>query len=489
MNLKLITFLPDILLFFLAIYLLFTNAYRSSLTTERSTFLPFFLPKVGYYSFLALEGGALLWGWVMSPISGSLIFDIFYLDHLVLGAKLIIFMLGVSWLGLREKGIVRSFQRENMRSFEYPSLLLFSMVGSFLLVSAAHLGAVMVGLALQTIPIFIAICLYEDNTSSVVWATRYFILEGICFSFFHFGVALLYGVTGDLSFKTIATAQTSFSQGTPDLRIVIGFFMIFGVFLLRLGAFPFHLWVTKFHEASSNLVVPFLFTIYFSSFIAFGRMLLESFSALNTLWTPFLFWVGLSSSLWGAIGALFQTNIRSFFSYNYIFHLGMVLLGLSAGGPEGFHASLLYWVVYTLSVGTFFFFWAHLSENDQMLNTVDQATGLGIKHPAFTLLIALTLLSLASIPPFAGFWCKLYILKTLMGNGGGYITALLIFTIIASFQYFHIIRSIYFSEGIREINVSYDWRTLWTLLPILLVGFFLFQDKIFDFIPLIARGF
>ena len=488
MNFKLITFLPDIFLFFLAIYLLFANLYRSALTAERSTFLPLFLPKISYYIFLGLVGGIFIFLWKASSPSSFLILDAFYSDQLVVGAKVVIFILGVSWLGLGGKGILRAFQRENMRSFEYPTLLLFSMLGSFLIVSSAHLGLTFLGLVLQMIPVFVAICLYEDNTLSVVWATRYFVLEAVCLSFFIFGAALLYGATGDMGFQTISSAaQSLFSQGHQDVRITIGFFMIFIVFLLRLAAFPFHLWMKGFHEASSNLMVPFLFTVYFSSFVSFGRVLFEGFYSLISIWTPLLFWLGLFSSLWGAVGALFQVNIRSFFSYNYMFHLGMALLGLSAGSLEGFHASLLYWVVYTLSVGAFFYFWSHLSENDQMLNTVDQATGLGIKHPAFTLLMALTLLSLASIPPFAGFWCKLYILKTLMGSGGGYITTLLIFTIIASFQYFHIIRSIYFSEGVREINISYDWRTIWTFIPVLLVSFFLFQDRIFNFIPNIIK--
>ncbi|OFW70466.1 MAG: hypothetical protein A2065_00735 [Alphaproteobacteria bacterium GWB1_45_5] len=427
--------------------------------------------------------------WRYSTNSEPLIFGVFSSDKLAVGSKLIVFMLGVPWLGLGAKGIRRSFQRENMRSFEYPSLLLFSMLGSFLLVSSSHLGGIFVALSLQIVPVLVATSLYEDKTASVMWGTKYFILDGICLSFFVFGAALFYGAVGDLNLKSIALfCQTAVQEGGDDLRIVIAFFMIFVVFLLRLAAFPFHLWIKGFYEASSNLVVPFMITIYFSVFIVLVRLLFEGFSGLIDMWKPVLFCVGLCSCLWGAIGALFQTNIRSFFSYNYMFHLGMVLLGLASGIVEGLQASLLYWVVYTLSASVFFFFWSNLSVNDQMLDTIDQAKGLGVKHPAFTLLISLTLLSLASVPPLAGFWCKLYVLKSLIPSGWIYVSALLFLTIIASFQYFHIIRAIYFSDQGTDIRITYEWRTIWTIAPLILVGFFLFQDGALNFIKEIVKG-
>lgn len=485
---KIAAFFPELVLFFMALYLLFSNLYQSSQQTDKGTLMSPFVPKLGYYFFLSTLFLSLVLGWVVAE-KETVLFDIFSSDRLSIAAKTVVVLLGAPWLGLGAKGIRRSFQRENMRSFEYPSLLLFSLIGSFLLLSASHMIGIFIALSLQILPLLIALSLYEDKTLSVIWGVRYFILESVCLSFFIFGAALFYGAEGDLTLKSISTFCHSMAQeGGYDLKIVIGFFMIFVAFLLRLAAFPFHLWMKGFCEASSNLIVPFMLTLYFSVFIVLAKLLFETFYGIAELWKPILFGIGLLSSLWGAVGALFQTRIRSFFSYNYMFHLGMVLLGLSSGVLDGLQAVLLYWTVYALSACTFFFFWSNLSVNDQMLDTIDQAKGLGTQHPAFTLLISLTLLSLASMPPLAGFWCKLYILKSLISVGWGYVSALLFFTIIASFQYFHIIRAIYFADQGTEIRLTYEWRTVWTIVPPVLVGFFLFQDRALLFISTLLKS-
>lgn len=486
--LKVVAFFPELVLFCMALYLLFSNLYRSSQQTDKGTFMPPFVSKVGYYFFVGTLFLCLALGWRMAE-KETVLLDIFSIDRLSLASKVGVALVGLPWLGLGAKGIRRSFQRENMRSFEYPSLLLFSLTGSFLLFSSNHMVGIFIALILQILPLLVALSLYEDKTLSIVWGMRYFILESICLAFFIFGSALFYGAGGDLTLKSISVfCQSMAQEGAYDLKVVIGFFMIFVAFLLRLAAFPFHLWMKGFCEASSNLIVPFMLTIYFSVFVVLSKLLFETFYGIADLWKPIVFGIGLLSSLWGAVGALFQTRIRSFFSYNYMFHLGMVLLGLSSGVVEGLQAVLLYWTVYTLSACTFFFFWSNLSVNDQMLDTIDQAKGLGTQHPAFTLLISLTLLSLASMPPLAGFWCKLYILKSLISVGWGYVSALLFFTIIASFQYFHIIRAIYFADQGTEIRLTYEWRTLWTLVPPVLVGFFLFQDRTLLFISALLKS-
>ncbi|MFN7662415.1 MAG: NADH-quinone oxidoreductase subunit N [Alphaproteobacteria bacterium] len=491
MNLNFLTFLPEAVLFFMALYLLFFHLYRSQeLSNEKTAFLSFFFPKIGYYGFVLLEAAILLNLWVMKPYYFESLENIFFFDRLSIGSKLLIFIIGISWLGIGGKSILRAFQRENMRSFEYPVLLLFSMIGSFLLVSSGHLVGIFMAILLQMLPVIGAVSLYEDNTKASAAMMRFFILEAICLGLFIFGVSLVYAFAEDLTFKGIATAlQSTSGHPVPFYFAIIGFSMILITFLFRLGVFPFHLWMKDFYKSASNLIVPFLFTLYFSLFVSLGRLLFQAFPGLSFLWKPLLFAAGIGSCAWGALGALFQSNIRSFFGFNYMFHLGMVFLGLSGGEESGFQASVFYWTVYSLSANAFFFFWAHLSENDRMLDHVDQATGLGIKHPAFTLLIALSLLSLASIPPFAGFWCKLYILKSLIGDNGGYVLGLLVLTIIASFQYFHVIRAIYFSEADKEIRVSYEWKTIWTFVPLFLVGFFLMQDRIFNMIPKILKVF
>ena len=377
-----------------------------------------------------------------------------------------------------------------MRSFEYPSLLLFSMIGSFLLVSAHNFSILFVALILQILPVFIISLLYEEKTSATAWSARYFFLEGVSLSLFVFGAALIYGAVGDLDFKSISLFCHTLSRSEVPHGpwVFIGFFMVLLTFLFRLAAFPFHIWIKGVYESSSNLMIPFMAILSFSLIIGLARLLFDVFYDFVGTWKVVFFYVGLSSSALGAIGSLFQSRIRCFFSYTYIFHLGMVFLGLSSGMIEGLQSSLLYWIIYTFSVGAFFFFWSNLSINDQMLEKVDQVYGLSVKYPGLSLLMAITLLSLASIPPFAGFWCKLYILKSLILNGWIYVAVLLVFSIIASLQYFHIIRTLYFSDRHAEIDIISDWKTAWVFAPIALVFFFFFQDQVLALLSESLRG-
>ncbi|MDC0349014.1 proton-conducting transporter membrane subunit [Alphaproteobacteria bacterium] len=489
MSFKALFFLPELFLFFMCMKIFVVNLFRVSKTSD-AILSPAVLSRLEYYAFFSI--GVLLLGslWVHYPVSKVLSFDGLLSSKLTIMAKFVIFFFGLPWLGVGSKTIRRALQRENMRSFEYPSLLLFSMIGSFLLVSAHNFSILFVALILQILPIFIISLLYEEKTSATAWSARYFFLEGITLSLFVFGAALIYGAVGDLDFKSIALfCQTlSHSKGEGSLWILIGFFMLLLTFLFRLAAFPFHIWIKGVYESSSNLMIPFMAILSFSLIVGLSRLLFEVFYDFVGTWKVVLFYVGISSGALGAIGSLFQSRIRCFFSYTYMFHLGMVFLGLSSGMVEGVQSSLLYWIIYTFSVGAFFFFWSNLSINDQMLERVDQVYGLSIKYPGLSLLMAITLLSLASIPPFAGFWCKLYILKSLILNGWIYVAVLLSFSIIASLQYFHIIRTLYFSDRCAEIDIISDWKTSWVFAPIALVFFFFFQDQILALLSDSLRG-
>jgi NADH-quinone oxidoreductase subunit N len=257
----------------------------------------------------------------------------------------------------------------------------------------------------------------------------------------------------------------------------VGFFLILGGLLFKLGLFPFHFWTIDVSQGTSNVQIPFLLYISkISGVILLMRVLFESFHPLATFWKPILLWGSLISLVIGAIGAFFQSNIRRLFAYTGLFHVGLALLGLSSKGIMGAYAGLLYLFIFVTTTVGFFFFWASLSTNDQNLDELDQLKGLSKAQPLLALVMSLLLLSLASLPPFAGFWSILYLLSSLTFENFFVIGVVLFCNLLIAACYMGIIKKICFETGTQEIHSTLSWRTGWILLASFVILFPIMQE-------------
>ncbi len=474
---NIIMFLPEFFLGSLALGFLFFGFYRAKVnSSEGVLFLPL-LPKGIYYGILGLLLVLLGFLWFAHSLQGICFYGFFISDRLGILSKTIICLIGLPWICFDGPVIDSALKRDDIRQFEHPSLLIIFLIGAFLTISAHHLCALYLGLELQMVALYTLIAM-KSGACSKETALKYFLLSSIGSVFLIYGLTLIYGFVGSGDFSEILTSLEwgeHTSIGYSWLQV--GFFLILGSLLFKLGLFPFHFWTVDVSHGTSNVQIPFLLYISkVSIFVLLIRLLFESFHTLASFWKPMLLWVALISLIIGSIGAFFQSNIRRLFAYTGLFHAGLVLIGLSSKGIRGAYASLLYLFIFIITVVGFFFFLASLSKNDQNLDDIDQLKGLSKTQPLLALVMSLLLLSLASLPPFAGFWAMLYLLSSLTFENFFVIGIILFCNIITAVCYMGIIKRIFFETSTQEIHSTLSWRTGWILIASFVILFPIMQE-------------
>ncbi|UNM05998.1 MAG: hypothetical protein H6925_05905 [Holosporaceae bacterium] len=300
----------------------------------------------------------------------------------------------------------------------------------------------------------------------------------------------MYLGAGALHFSSIGNAaQAVTSLGSPyqDWARLSLFMVIFYVFS-RLRAFPF-----CFFRDTVPLFLPRAGVLHvicqvFSILFIFGVALTKCFSSLIDIWGNLLFYGGFLSLVWASLTLLFQDDIRKFLSSIVLFYGGMVLMCISVGNTNGLNAALFYSVLFLVNAATLIYFLINVSINDMNISSLSQISGLGQKHPATAIILAVCLLSLASVPPFSGFWTTLYVLKELIFKGWIYVAIILLCIVLSSFQYFHVMRLLYFSRGYNQLDLTESWKSTWLVVPIFLTFFFLFHKHIIAFISIVTNS-
>jgi NADH-quinone oxidoreductase subunit N len=482
---NLIMFLPEFFLGSLALGFLFFGFYcGKDINSEKTLFLvP--LPKGVYYGILGLLLVLLGFLWFAHSLHGIAFSGFFISDRLGILSKTIICLITLPWICFDGPVIDSALKRDGIHQFEHPSLLIIFLIGTFLTISAHHLFALYLGLELQMLPLYALISM-KNGTLAKESALKYFLLSSIASVFLAYGLILVYGFVGSGDFSEILTSlEWGEHASIGYLWLQVGFFLILGGIFFKLGLFPFHFWTINASKSTSNVQIPFLLYISkISSFIVLIRILFESFHPLASFWKPILLWGALISLVIGSVGAFFQSNIRRLFAYAGIFHVGVVLLGLSTKGIEGAYASLLYLFIFVTTAVGFFFFWASLSTNDQNLDELDQLKGLSKTQPLLAVVMSFLLLSLGSLPPFAGFWSIFYLLSSLTFESFFVIGVLLFCNLITAACYMRVIKKIFFERGTQEIHSTLSWRTGW----ILFGSFVILSSIMQEFLLGIIRG-
>ncbi len=484
MNLSALMFLPELFLLIFAMGFLFINTFQRK--DQEGAFLStLFLPKGLYFGLIGLLLTFFIFSWINYPLHGVAFNGLLAMDKLIILAKVFMLCVGIGWFGLSQSSLSRSLKRDDYTHYEYPSLFLFTLIGSYIVVSSHHFIVMYLGLEIQTLPLYIALALRQDADTAIEAALKYFFCSITGSAFLLLGIGFIFGASGTLNFEEIFNNSDWIIHSPKTLLwFKVGFCLLLAGILFKLALVPFHLWVAPVYEgATLTQVAIFSALIKVAVMILLCRLLLKPFHSLMDLWRPLLIGVGFFSIAGGTLLALFQTHIRSLVAYATIAQLGYIIIGLGTGLFSGFVASLSYLFVYILTLVAFFFFWATLSHNDQNLETLSDIQGLSKQYPVQSFLMCTLLVSLAALPPFAGFWPKFFIFFSLIENYNmAYIGVLLLFSLIACFYYLRIIKKIYFEEGNHPINSSYDWKTVWSLIPLCVIGFIGVQNVILNII-------
>ena len=335
---------------------------------------------------------------------------------------------------------------ERQQKFEYGPLVLLSTLGMMVLISAADLIALYLGLEMMSLALYVIAASNRDNVRSTEAGLKYFVLGALSSGMLLYGASLIYGFTGTVSFAGIAKSATQGSIG-----LIFGLVFLFAGFCFKISAVPFHMWTPDVYEGAPTPVTAFFAAAPKVAGIAmFVRATVVAFPGITHQWQQIVVFVAIASMALGAFAAIGQRNIKRLMAYSSIGHMGFALVGLAAGTPDGVQGVLIYMTIYVaMTLGTFAVILAMRRDGELVENIADLA-GLSRTHPTMAFFLAALLFSLAGIPPLAGFFAKFYVFLAAI-NAGLYVLAVIgvVTSVVGAYYYLTIVKIMYFDEPAR----------------------------------------
>jgi NADH-quinone oxidoreductase subunit N len=330
---------------------------------------------------------------------------------------------------------------------EYHVLVLFALLGMMIMISANEFLTLYLGLEVLALCLYALVAFDRDSKLGAEAAMKYFVLGALGSGMLLYGISMLYGATGSLSFEVIA--QVAGSEGVQNKILVFGLvFVIIGI-AFKFGAVPFHMWLPDVYQGAPSSIVLFLSSApKVAAFAMAVRILIDGLPGLQTDWSEILIILSVLSMGIGNIVAIAQTNIKRMLAYSTISHVGFIFLGLLAGTSDGYAAAMFYAVVYALMAAGAFGVLVMISHKGFEAETLDDLKGLGDRDPWLGAMMALVLFSMAGVPPMVGFMAKLLVLKAVIDIGLVWLAVVaVVFSIIGAFYYLRAVKMIYFDKA------------------------------------------
>ena len=345
---------------------------------------------------------------------------------------------------------INYFKLEKIYKYEYYILIFLSLLGLFIIINSYDLITMYLGIELQSLCFYILASFKFYNNFSSEAGLKYFILGAFSSALLLFGCSLLYGITGLTNFYELEIFLQYTNVNVYWKSLLISMFFILIGLLFKLSAAPFHMWAIDVYEGSPTLV-----TAFFSIIPKIGIITLLIkffFFFFNTYWIYFSKIVLISAFLSlfiGTFSALNQLKLKRLLAYSGVVHVGFLLTGLSINSIQGFYSVYFYLIIYMVLSLTLFAFLLSIYKwtNLKKIKNISEVVLLFKANPVLSFILALTLFSVAGIPPLLGFYSKLYVF--IVGIQAKYyflITIIALMSVISAFYYLRIIKLIFFKN-------------------------------------------
>lgn len=344
---------------------------------------------------------------------------------------------------------------------EYLALILLATVGLMAMVSSQQLLVIFVGLELTGLSLYILAGFDKTDDRSAEASLKYFLFGGVASAFTLFGLSLVYGMTGSTHLSGIATALGS---GGMEPLLAAGIVMTLIGFSFKIAAAPFHLWAPDAYQAAPVSSAAFIASASkVASFFVFARILLTGFDpAAGSAgfhdfvvgWAPLVAVIAALSIIVGNLGALAQKNLRRLLAYSAVAHAGYTLIGILAGGIDGYAATLFYATTYAVSIlGAFgVISWVRRSVGG---DDISHFAGLRHSSPIYAACITVFLLSLAGLPPLVGFFGKFYLFAAAYRADSGLLWLVLLAlagSLVSLYYYLSVLKVILIDEPGSDVT-------------------------------------
>lgn len=339
------------------------------------------------------------------------------------------------------------FQVNRFDGLEFYSLLLFAAAGMVLLTMAAELITAFIALEVMSLAIYVLVGYDRNRVTATEALLKYLMLGAFAGAFFAMGTALLYGAAGSTHFTAIATVAAS-EAGSPLL--LGGAFLLFVALLFKVAAFPFHAWVIDVYEGAAAPVTGFMATALKAAVFTLFANILAIHGALHQGWVEILFYLAVFTMFAGNLIAIGQNSLKRMLAASGIVHTGYLLVGLVAISADTFTGAVIGYYLAAYAAGTLGIFAAlsYLGGEGEKRATFADFRGLARVRPYSAAAITIFLLSMAGIPPTAGFMGKFYIITSAIEAGQIALAVLaVVSSILSMWYYLRLIVAMYFQPA------------------------------------------
>jgi NADH-quinone oxidoreductase subunit N len=374
----------------------------------------------------------------------------FVLDTFALVAKLII-VLATAIVVLIS---IKYLEIEDANLGEYYALLIFAAVGMMFMVSGVDLVVLFIALEVMALCEYVLTGFLRGNRRSNEASVKFFLLGAFSSGLLLYGMSLLYGIGGSTKLAVIAERLRDRPAGDPLSWIAL-ITLLAGMYF-KIAAVPFHQWTPDAYEGAPTSITAFISVApKVASFAFIIRILFMGLWPLRAEWQALTIGVAIATMTLGNLAAITQTNIKRFFGYSTIAHVGYLLLGLVAaadGDGDGLMAIVIYLIVYAfMNLGAFAVI-IMMRRGEMIGDEIDDLSGLMSRAPGYALLMLIFLLSLAGIPPMAGFIGKYFIFLSLIETGHYGLAVLGVgYSVVALYYYFRIVVVMFMKRPLDEI--------------------------------------
>jgi NADH-quinone oxidoreductase subunit N len=339
---------------------------------------------------------------------------------------------------------------------EYYALIMFATMGMMFMAGAVDLVTLYIGLETMAIATYVLVGFLRSNQRSNEASMKYFLLGAFSSGILLYGMSLLYGIAGSTRFAQIAQALADRPSADP-ISMMAMITLSAGLFF-KIAAVPFHQWTPDAYEGAPTSITAFMsVAVKAASFAMMVRIFMVAIYPLRPQWLPVMTAVAILTMTIGNIAAITQSNVKRLLAYSSISHAGYILIGFIAGNDTGLTAVPLYLLIYTFTnIGA----WAvivALRRKDIIGEHIDEMSGLFFKNPGASILMLIFLLSLAGIPPTAGFIAKYYLFAAAIETGHNVLAVIAVLNAaISIYFYLRIVVAMFMREANEKTGLVYS---------------------------------
>ena len=349
---------------------------------------------------------------------------------------------------------VRYLEIEHEDHGEFYALVLFAVVGMMCMASGFDIVLLFVGLELMALSTYVLVGFLRRDKRSNEAALKYLLLGAFSSGIFAYGLSLFYGISGSTNLGTIAIKlQERIATNPKDPVVVIAMLTTAVGLLFKIAAVPFHQWAPDAYEGAPTSVTGFMsVAVKSAGWALLLRIFLFGLYPLRSMYVPMIVFIAIATLTGGNLAAITQNNLKRLLAYSSIAHVGYMLLGLVASdnvsNQTGIQGILFYLLVYTfMNLGAFAVI-TSLRRRNIIGDDIDDIAGLYFKRPVEAVLMLFFLLSLAGIPPLAGFWGKYFIFLSLIQTGHYTLASVaVLYAVVALYYYMRIANAMFMRQA------------------------------------------